>query len=98
MEVAMRIFERLRDRDRNNTSIERRLFETISEYILRRIEEGTDASVMPESKIIVLFLLFSGGRGALIGPDKSGRCPRRQTNVDVQFLSARRLVSNRARS
>jgi hypothetical protein len=46
----MRIFERLRDPDRNNTSIERRLFETISEYILRRIEEGTDASVMPESK------------------------------------------------
>jgi len=46
----MRIFERLRGRDRNNTGIERRLLETISEDLLRRLEEETDVPVMPESK------------------------------------------------
>jgi hypothetical protein len=43
----MRIFERLRGRDRH---IERKLVETIAEDLLRRIDDETPVTVVPESK------------------------------------------------
>lgn len=46
----MRIFERLRGRETNNTSIERKLFETVTNDLLRRIEEGTEITLVSESK------------------------------------------------
>lgn len=46
-EDMMRIFERLRGRDRN---IERKLVETIAWDLLRRIDEETPVMVLAESK------------------------------------------------
>ncbi len=46
----MRIFERLRGRDRDESNIERKLLETITGDLLRRIEDGTEVVVLPESK------------------------------------------------
>lgn len=46
----MRIFERLRGLDRSASNIERKLFETIAGDLLRRIEDGTEVTVLPESK------------------------------------------------
>ena len=46
----MRIFERLRGRDRSESNIERKLFETITGDLLRRVEDGTEVTVLPESK------------------------------------------------
>lgn len=43
----MRIFERLRGRDRN---IERKLVETIAGDLLRRMDEEIPVTVLPESK------------------------------------------------
>jgi hypothetical protein len=43
----MRIFERLRGRDRH---IERKLVETVAEDLLRRIDDETPVTVVPESK------------------------------------------------
>lgn len=43
----MRIFERLRGRDR---SIERKLVETIASDLLRRIDDETPVTVVAESK------------------------------------------------
>ena len=42
----MRIFERLRGRDRR---LERKLVETIASDLLRRIDEETPVTVIPES-------------------------------------------------
>ena len=46
----MRIFERLRGRDRSESNIERKLFETTISDLLRRIEDGTEVTVLSESK------------------------------------------------
>jgi hypothetical protein len=46
----MRIFKRLRGRDRGESNIERKLLETITGDLLRRVEDGTEAVVLPESK------------------------------------------------
>lgn len=46
----MRIFERLRGKDRNESSIERRLVETIFTDILGRIEDEDLATVLPDAK------------------------------------------------
>lgn len=46
----MRIFARLRGRDRSESNIERKLFETITGDPLRRIEDGTEVTVLAESK------------------------------------------------
>lgn len=45
----MRIFERLRGRDRDS-SIERKLVETITMDLLRRIDEATPVTVVPPGK------------------------------------------------
>lgn len=50
-ELAMRIFERLRARDRSESNIGRKLFETTIGDLLRRIEDGTEVTVLPESKL-----------------------------------------------
>jgi len=46
----MRIFKRLRGRERGESNIERKLLETITGDLLRRIEAGTEAVVLPENK------------------------------------------------
>jgi hypothetical protein len=46
----MRIFERLRGRDRNESGIERRLVEAVATDLLRRIDDETPVTVLPESK------------------------------------------------
>ena len=46
----MRIFERLRGRDRTESGIERRPVETIAIDLLRRIDDETPVTVPPENK------------------------------------------------
>ena len=46
----MRIFERLRGRGRTKSGIERRPVETIATALLRRIDDETPVTVLPESK------------------------------------------------
>jgi hypothetical protein len=50
MEDAMRIFERLRGRDQARSNVERKLLETITGDLIRRIEDVTEVTVLPESK------------------------------------------------
>lgn len=47
----MRIFERLRRRDQSDSHIERQLFETIAVDLLRRVEEGTAVTSLPEGSL-----------------------------------------------
>lgn len=49
-EDDMRIFERLRGRDRTESGIERRLVETIATDLLRRIDDETPVTVLSENK------------------------------------------------
>jgi len=44
----MRVFERLRGRTRKGTNIERKLFETIADGLLRSLENGTAAPGLAE--------------------------------------------------
>jgi RNase P subunit RPR2 len=46
----MRIFERLRGRERAESNIERKPVETIAVELLRRAEDQTDLTVLPEIK------------------------------------------------
>ena len=46
----MRIFERLRGRDRNESGIERKLVKTIPTDLLHRIDDETPVTVPLESK------------------------------------------------
>ncbi|MEH2628642.1 hypothetical protein V1292_006697 [Bradyrhizobium sp. AZCC 1719] len=46
----MRIFERLRGRDRSDAAIVRKLFEAIAGDLLRKIEGETKAPVFTETK------------------------------------------------
>lgn len=46
----MRIFERLRGRDRSESGIERKLVEAIAGDLLRRIEDQTEATVLPDNE------------------------------------------------
>ena len=46
----MRLFKRLRGRHRGENNIERKLLETMTGDLLRRIEDGTEVTVLPESK------------------------------------------------
>jgi hypothetical protein len=45
----MRIFERLRGRSRNESAIERRLFEAVTGGLLRKLEDETSIPVFTES-------------------------------------------------
>jgi hypothetical protein len=45
----MRVFERLRGRDRNGSSIERKLIETIASDLQQRIEDEIPVLVVAES-------------------------------------------------
>jgi hypothetical protein len=47
----MWIFERLRTRGRNRASVERRLFETVINDVLCRLEEATAGPIFPESNV-----------------------------------------------
>jgi hypothetical protein len=46
----MRIFERLRGRSRNDSAIERKLFEAITDDLLRKLEAGTSPPVLARSE------------------------------------------------
>ena len=46
----MRIFERLRGRSRSERAIERKLFEAITDDLLRKLEGDTSIPVFTESK------------------------------------------------
>ena len=46
----MRIFERLRGRSRSESAIERKLFEAITDDLLRKREDETSMPVFGESK------------------------------------------------
>ena len=46
----MRIFERLRVRDRSDGAIARRLLETVADDVLRKIEDETSTPTFPESE------------------------------------------------
>jgi hypothetical protein len=46
----MRIFERLRGRSRSERAIERRLFGTVTDDLLGKLEDETSIPVLPESK------------------------------------------------
>jgi hypothetical protein len=46
----MRIFERLRGRDRSHSGIERKLVETVVTDRLRRIDDGIPVTVVSESQ------------------------------------------------
>jgi len=46
----MRIFERLRGRSRDESAIERRLFEAVTGGLLRKPEDETSVPVFTESK------------------------------------------------
>jgi len=46
----MRIFERLRGRDRSESGIERKLVESMAGDLLRRIEDPTEGTVSPDNK------------------------------------------------
>jgi hypothetical protein len=47
---TMRIFERLRGRSRSDSAIERKLFEAITDVLLRKFEDETSIPVLTESK------------------------------------------------
>jgi hypothetical protein len=49
-EDTMRIFERLRGRSRSDSAIERKLFEVITDDLLRKLEDGTSAPVFTGSE------------------------------------------------
>lgn len=42
----MRIFERLRGRDRDETNIERKLIDTVTTELLRDLEEGIEVAAL----------------------------------------------------
>ena len=46
----MRIFERLRERIRSESAIERRLFESVTGDLWRKLEDETSIPVFTESK------------------------------------------------
>ena len=46
----MRIFERLRGRSRSESAIERKLFEAVTDDLLRKLEDETSIPVFVESK------------------------------------------------
>ena len=46
----MRIFERLRGRNRSESGIERKLVETVLTDLLRRVEDETPSIVLSEGK------------------------------------------------
>jgi hypothetical protein len=46
----MRIFERLRGGNRSDSAIARRLFETVTDDLLRKLEDGTSVPTFPESE------------------------------------------------
>ena len=46
----MRIFERLRGRDRSDGAIARRLLETVGDDVLRKLEDETSARTFPENE------------------------------------------------
>ncbi len=46
----MRIFERLRGRSRSDSAIERKLFEAITDGLLRNLEDGTSPPVLARSE------------------------------------------------
>ena len=46
----MRIFERLRGRSRSESAIERKLFEAVTDDLLRKLEDETSIPVFTESK------------------------------------------------
>ena len=46
----MRIFERLRGRSRSDSAIERKLFEAITDDLLRKLENGTSPTVLARSE------------------------------------------------
>jgi hypothetical protein len=49
-EDAMRIFERLRGRSGSDSAIERKLFEAITDDLLRKFADGTSAPVFTDDK------------------------------------------------
>ena len=49
-EDTMRIFERLRGRSRSESAIERKLFEAVTDDLLRKLEDETSIPVFTESK------------------------------------------------
>ena len=46
----MRIFERLRGRSRSESAIERKLFEAVTDDLLRKLEDETSIPVFSKSK------------------------------------------------
>ena len=46
----MRIFERLRGKDRNHCGIERKLVQTVMGDVLHRLDEGGRKAVLEEAK------------------------------------------------
>jgi hypothetical protein len=95
-EVAMRIFERLRDRNRSGSSFERKLFEAIAGDLLRRIEQGTEAGPAGE-QIHVLFLLLGRRDAASVtAPDQCGPCIRRHKKPPCA-IPPRAMVGFRSR-
>jgi hypothetical protein len=46
----MRIFERLRGRDRSGSNIERKLVETVVTDLLRRVDDEAPMMAVPEGK------------------------------------------------
>jgi len=46
----MRVFERLRGRDRSQSGIERKLVEAIAGDLLRRVDEETPVTLAPGNK------------------------------------------------
>lgn len=46
----MRIFERLRRRSRCDSAIERKLFEAITDSLLRKLEDGTPPAALARSE------------------------------------------------
>jgi hypothetical protein len=50
METPMRIFERLRGRSRSDSAVKRKLFEAVTDDLLRKLADGTSAPALTESK------------------------------------------------
>ena len=46
----MRIFERLRERSRSDSVIERKLFEAITDDLLRKLEDRTSVPVITDNQ------------------------------------------------
>ena len=75
----MRIFERLRGRDRGESNVERKLLETVTGDLIRRIEDETENHCLAREQVDVLFLLLERREGAsVIAPDQCSRGLRRQ--------------------